>query len=957
MPSLIEWSRRRPDAAAALALFALPFLLLGRALWPGRVLSPADSLLTVPPWSSLSPGLVAGNTALTDVTVALHPFLLYGWQEIARGHFPLWNPYAFAGVPFFANPNTALLFPLTALGYVLPAALALTLMSILKLSVAGLGMYWFLRGLPIAPLPAFTGAVAFMLSGQLIVWLQYTVGTTVIFLPLLFGVVERLRADPSRRWAAALAAGVALDVFAGYPQGAFLGVAAATAWALYRTEWSRAGLRFLLWYVAGVTLGLGLAAVQILPFIEYLRESAVLAYRTEWLPLLALPYRAALTFLIPYYYGSPTGRDYWGDWNFNEMAASVGLLPLLVLPVALIAGWRRPGTRFFLGLAGLAAAGQYGIPLISQALAAVPGLSLVVNLRLGLLVAFPLCALCAIGLDALAAGEGGASRGSARAVKAWCIALIAIAFVMLADDYATLMRVSLKVSPLAQYAFFLALMTAGALAVLALLRRGDPSGRLGWILLGVELASALPLAVSANPATDARWLYPAPPAVRHLQRESGRSPDRILLEANVPMLYGLADVSGYDGMTPARIERLIRPRRAVNLQSLTGNSYIGPGAVLASPLVDLLGVRRVVVPPASAIADPRFALEYLGSDARVYRNEGALPRAFLVGRARCVEDDEAARLVARAAFDFREEVLLAECVQPEPTGPVARGAGVEIRSYAPERVVIRATAGAPAYLLLTDAWFPGWRVWVDGAERPLYRADYAFRAVWLDRGAHEVEFRYLPASFRWGLTVSALAAVVLGLLLLRLRRRAIAAGAAAAMLILGAGSGEAALPQAPLDFSASPSTVRQDERATVRLAPRGRPAAGEAFDVYVIWFVSGGVAFLAPDGAWSAQPVPVLTGQTAGRLEATVKEWRPPPRTVGPLPLAALFVRSGGQPLARPDWVYQPALQVVRLKASIAGDLSMGRAAAVLGGLGLLTLAACAAVAFNPRRRLSPPGG
>lgn len=957
MASLTEWSRKHPDAAAAVALFVLPFLILGRALWPGRVLSPADGLLAVPPWSGLAPGFIPGNPQLIDVTLALHPFLLYAWQEIGRGHFPLWNPYAFAGVPFFANPNTALLFPLTALGYVLPAPVALTLMSILKLSAAGLGMYWFLRGLAIAPLPAFTGAVAFMLSGQLIVWLQYTVGTTVIFLPLLFGAVERLRADGSRRWIAALAVVVALDVFAGYPQGAFLGVSAATAWALYRARWTPAGIRFLLRYVAGVTLGVGLAAVQILPFLEYMQESAVLAYRTEWLPLLTLPYRAAMTFLIPYYYGSPTGRDYWGDWNFNELAASVGLVPLVVLPVALTAGWRRPGTRFFLGLGGLAAAGQYGVPLVSEALAAMPGVSLVVNLRLGLLVAFPLCALCAIGLDALRAGEGGASRWSARAVKAWCIALVAIAFALLADDYASLMRFPLKVSPFFQYAGFLVLWTAGALCVLEWLRRGGPAGRWGGALLAIELVSLAPLAWSANPGIDARWLYPAPPAVEHLRRESGRSPDRVLLEANVPMLYGLADVSGYDGLTPRRIERLIRPRRAVNLQSLTGNSYIGPAAVLTTPLVDLFGARRVVVPPGIAIADPRFVLEYSGSDARVFRNERALPRAFLVGRARCAEDAEAARLVTEAAIDFREEVLLADCAQPEPVGPAAGGAGAEIRSYAPERVVIRAAAAAPAYLVLTDAWFPGWRVWVDGAERPLRRADYAFRAVWLDRGAHEVEFRYLPASFRRGLTLSALATIVLAALLLWPRRRATAAGAAvAAVLILGAGPGEAALPRAPLDFSVSPLTVSQDKPALIRLEPRGAVAAGAAFDVYVVWFVSGGVAFLAPDGAWSAQPVPYLTGLTADRLGPVVKEWRPPARTVGSLPLAALFVRAGGQPLARPDWAYQPELQLVRLKASITGDLSAGRAVGVLGGLGLLTLAACAVVGFYPRRRLSPPG-
>ena len=48
---------------------------------------------------------------------------------------------------------------------------------------------------------------------------------------------------------------------------------------------------------------------------------------------------------MPYYYGSPTGRDDWGEWNFNELSASVGLAPWVLLPVALVA--RRHDAAFF----------------------------------------------------------------------------------------------------------------------------------------------------------------------------------------------------------------------------------------------------------------------------------------------------------------------------------------------------------------------------------------------------------------------------------------------------------------------------------------------------------------------------------------------------------------------------------------------------------------------------------
>ena len=102
----------------------------------------------------------------------------------------------------------------------------------------------------------------------------------------------------------------------------------------------------MLAWVAGVALGVAAAAVQILPFLEYLSASAVAAYRQEYMWRLFLPPRAAIALLMPFYYGTPMGDDFWGPVNFNELTTSVGLVPLVALPLALALAWRRAGVQF-----------------------------------------------------------------------------------------------------------------------------------------------------------------------------------------------------------------------------------------------------------------------------------------------------------------------------------------------------------------------------------------------------------------------------------------------------------------------------------------------------------------------------------------------------------------------------------------------------------------------------------
>ena len=191
--------RAHPDAASALSLIVLPLLGFGRALMPGRALSAADVLFLTYPWRGLAPGLRPGNDLLTDPAYLFQPWLIYAVSEVWQGRIPLWNPHVFAGSPFFGNPQSALLFPLNWVALIVPIASAFALIAILKVAAIGLATYWFLRVRALHPLAALMGAISFMWSGLVVVWLQWTNATTLIFFPMLLASVELLRIRPGRR--------------------------------------------------------------------------------------------------------------------------------------------------------------------------------------------------------------------------------------------------------------------------------------------------------------------------------------------------------------------------------------------------------------------------------------------------------------------------------------------------------------------------------------------------------------------------------------------------------------------------------------------------------------------------------------------------------------------------------------------------------------------------------------
>ncbi len=154
------------------------------------------------------------------------------------------------------------------------------------------------------------------------------------------------------------------------------------------------------------------------------------------------------------------------------------------------------------------------------------------------------------------------------------------------------------------------------------------------------------------------------------------------------------------------------------------------------------------------------SLVYRTEFVAIYQNPDALPRAFLVHHADIAGDDAA--LMEMLSDDFKplQRLILADGAAIDAGSAQGADEFVRIGEARPERIALDVHAAAEAYVVLADAWYPGWIARVDGVETPIQRADYIFRAVRVGPGAHQIEFEYRPGSLYLGAAISFIALMI-----------------------------------------------------------------------------------------------------------------------------------------------------------------------------------------------------
>jgi hypothetical protein len=399
--------RRAPWLREAGALVVLAGLVAG-FFW--------RALFTVDVWMPIGGG---------DLASFFYPLYSFIYRSIQAGQFPLWNPYAFSGMPLAADVQSGMFYPPNLVAwYTLPSYTYGTLefLLVLHYAWAALGMYIWLRDWRLQRPAAVAGAAAFAFCGFMTAHFGHM---PMIFaaswLPWNLLLARRAARSANPLWVPLAGVALACTFLAGHPQTMLYEALAIGLYWLYLLWSAPAGVasagrsrlplldRIPAAWRPGVLrlpviliITAGLSAVQLLPSQELAGQSLRSAISYEQATEHAMQPVGLLNLVLPRVYGS-NPSNYWVPWQTTENWGYLGIVAVLLAGAALFLRRDRRLT-FPVALGVLALLGMLGpfSIIFSWLHGLVPGFDKFRAAgRLLLLLGLANAGLAALGLDAL----------------------------------------------------------------------------------------------------------------------------------------------------------------------------------------------------------------------------------------------------------------------------------------------------------------------------------------------------------------------------------------------------------------------------------------------------------------------------------------------------------------------------------------------------------------------------
>ena len=864
--------RFKDDLLVLAGFLILPFLLFGAVSLGGKTMLPVDNLFQWAPWSDAAQqfdAVIPHNNLLTDLIIENYAWKQFAVSSLRQGEIPLWNPHLFAGAPFLATGQHSMLYPFSWLFFFLSPAKAYGWYTVIQLWLAAVSMYVFARTLGMRRGSGALAGLIYQGSGFLIVSaavFPMIIGAAV-WLPLLLACIEKIVNTSERRtgttmlWVGLGAVVLGLQILAGHIEITYYTLLIMAAFALWRlgvmaiTVRRTSGAKSIsalfkpaAWLLALVGMGMMLGALQLIPFYEvgqsnFREGSATFAEVRSW----AFPLRRVATLAVPNFFGNPAHHSYvdaftwetvpfelnsygelnppgayssdWGIKNYVEGGIYLGILPLLLAVLGIVATWRveagslrRAHGLFFVILAFFSLAFIFGTPLYAILYYGLPFINqLHTPFRWVWPLALAVAVLAGFGVDMLSRREEPiAHKERGQASSSWLgfdtvkivigagllagigiLSILLVTWIFFEQLEPQIERVfqTLALAPSAfegartfysyefwQFLAFGALLLM-SIAVIWLGVRGKRP--LFLVLAALLIIGDIFLANRGfNAAEDPALLAYKPALIAWLEEQPGLwrltsfTPhgDKPL-NANSPWLFDLQDIRGYDSIIPKQYTNYMAAIEPQNELPFNRIQPISGWESLNSPLLDVLGVRYIV--SSEALDLPKLQEVWRGEGVRVYENLAVAPRAYTLPRTSTVVADDA--IASLAERDPRQYIVIenedlpqgVDIVGREPVPGILEEAS--ITEYRNIQVVVEVLLQEPSWLILNDSYFPGWKAYVrpqgsgesEEEEVSITRVNGNFRGVMLEPGAWTVRFRYSPASFQLGGLISAMGVIIL----------------------------------------------------------------------------------------------------------------------------------------------------------------------------------------------------
>src|ERR1700694_5569935 len=335
-----EKTRSTPDSANTFAALSAPRFAFA---WASLVYALCTLALAYP--------ALAGKFLVSphsDQYIAGYAFREFGASTLkATGHFPLWNPYLFGGMPYIAAMHGDIFYPTFLLRLVMPTDAAMTWGFIIHVFLAGLFTFGFLRVLGYGFYGALVGGIAYMMSGQIASYVSPghdgKLFVSALF-PLALWILHRgIREGKNWSWGA-FALIIGLCVLSPHPQLLQYTLLASGAYALFLAFSAVDGpalprataVKRLAAAFGAVVVGLAIGAVQYLPVREYVswspRAGGIADYNTA--TSYAWPPEELLNAYLPQFSGML--NNYWGRNSIHLHSDYVGAAVLMLAGAAFI---------------------------------------------------------------------------------------------------------------------------------------------------------------------------------------------------------------------------------------------------------------------------------------------------------------------------------------------------------------------------------------------------------------------------------------------------------------------------------------------------------------------------------------------------------------------------------------------------------------------------------------------
>ena len=668
-----------------------------------------------------------------DLVNDVMPWMQFQATEWHQGHFPLWDPHMLVGQPLPGQLQPGTLNPLNWLVFSAPLRngfVALGTMNWYFVLIHYLGAFLYYRlcrDLKLSPAASLLAGCAFGMGGfvGILVWPQMLLSAVWMPLVLMFflRVTRGERLLASAAWCGAVMGFSLLGTHHNVP--VFFGVAMGGLWVYYLVAPGRPdrGRR---------VLAAGLFALCFLlvasPQIVSARELGQLSLRWVGAPE-PITWDQRVPYLVhdqySFYPNSVIGIVIPGIFRHTD--PYIGLVVVCLALIGTIVRWERPAVRIFLGLAvwGLFFSLGSAFFLHGVLYAVLPALEMARNPSMGIAI-FHLGAigLAAFGLDACSEARKCFGR------LVWPLAgLSALLFAGV--------TAFITVRPETGQEYYRLSMTALAALVLACIFAA-------WSRSAISRAWAsglmilLMLVEAGNISTNGyKPLYQASGLNKLFQDRDIASylltrgePIRVSVDSR-DFSYNFGDWFGVD---------------QVNGMAAGVLSHVFPAFFNAQAL-RLLSVGYHV---GHAPDGNRQAEVFVGaSGLKVYRDEGAFPRMRTVHSVRVLpREADLAPAVADPASDLRSTVLL---TGPAPHLEACEGGDrLELRDYTPNQISLNVQMACTGMVIVSDAWYPGWKAEVDGQSAEVHRAYGLIRGVVVGKGSHRLQLIYRPVTLYAG---------------------------------------------------------------------------------------------------------------------------------------------------------------------------------------------------------------